>query len=167
MFHWTERTGYRVIRIQPFERAAVYALFASLLLSAAPLVPMLMIGFAGMPTGPIFVSLGIAIVASMTLLFYWWTHTCRIEIPTRPGPVRWSNRHGLEGVTPPVRRFEASAVRTGLASFRYGIVVITVAGERVPVLPGWYTWSREEIEGIVCSMNAEMQATDWDASEQP
>ena len=103
MFHWTERTGYRVIQIQPFERAAVCALFASGILTCAPIALMLTRSYGPDGSGGGFLALGIAVVACACLLRYWWSRTSWIELPTRPGPVRWSTRQGDAGTTPASR----------------------------------------------------------------
>lgn len=162
MYRWTERTGYRVIEIQPFERGMVYALLAALLLQAGPLIPLMTYGGLEKFVYSVGVPLGIGSLLCAILVCHWWRETRWIGIPTRPGPLRWGDRSGRSGATEgAVVRVEAVQQMPAPARYRYSLVAVLPTGLRVPILPGWTTPSREEVESIVISMNKEIDALDW------
>lgn len=162
MYRWTERTGYRVIEIQPFERGMVYALFGALALQIGPIIPLLTFGRFEDLLYSIGVPLVFGAVVCALILYHWWRNTNWIGIPTRPGPLTWGDRSGRTGMTEgAATHVEAVQHAIGSGRVRYGVVAVLPTGQRVPLLGGWSTASREEIEGIVVSINREIGNLDW------
>ncbi len=162
MYRWTERTGCRVIEIQPFERGMVYALFAALVLQLGPILPLMTYGGLEEFVFSVGIPLGLGSLFCAVLVGYWWRETSWIEIPTRPGPIRWGDRSGRSGATEGAAvRVEAVQQPVAPSRFRYSLVAVLSTGLRVPILDRWSTRNRSEVEGVVISINKEIEALDW------